>query len=153
MQDPRITHKYIKYIGRELPCNVRLVVGIKHQFQAVGEVIPVTPAQHAAMLRHPMLYADATEAEFSGEHATLASVAVGDAVGGRADAFVIPAADVFCRKTMGEIKSMDYTHVPAEIIQGYLDYEMQNRSRSGVAGYLEHLVGEKIDGSYRFDAA
>jgi hypothetical protein len=153
--DPRVTHRYIKYVGKQLPCNVRLIPNLKHQFEVRGEVIPVTPAQHAAMLRHPMLYADSSKTEFEGSgsaetEAVEEEVSEGSVVGDHTDAFVIPSAEMFCRKTANEIKGIDYTEIPTDTVMAYLDAEMAGKARSTVTVYLENLIELKMDGAYRF---
>ena len=151
--DPRITHKFVKYIGKNPPHRDRLTPGLKHTFQKTGEVIAVTPAQHASMMRRGSLYVKATEAEFEGTHepeVTTEATTEGTVVGDRSDAFVVPSAEMFGKKTANEIKTIDYTHIPVDVIEGYLDHEIGDKGRSGVMGFLEALINQKADGSYRF---
>lgn len=156
-EDPRVTHKFVKFIGKNPPHRDRLTPGLKHTFEEVGEVIAVTPAQHASMMRRGSLYADATEAEFEAYHGgahepdeVTEDVTEGTTVGDRSEAFVVPSAELFCKRTANEIRTMDYTHIPVDVIEKYLDHEIGDKGRSSVMGFLENLLNEKREGSYRF---
>ena len=149
--DPRVTHRYIQYVGAHFQKRDNLTgSGLTWE---QGQVHVVNPAQAEVLLRHPLVFREVDEAVYKAQFggASESNIVIPWEKGAEVD----KTADVdpneitpaqFAKLTITEIGSLDYNQYTIDQAEAFMRSEMDGKERAGAIKILSDVIAAKYEG-------